>query len=92
MTMNAAASATQPNQGDGASRLRNTIIACKTSDEGACIMCAECGHQFVESNPLTGESQEIDNVTLSKALFSHMCAIGRRQPKRWQSHARKIRH
>lgn len=58
--------------------MRATIIACLTTDEGACIMCADCGHIFAESKPLSDESQPTDNVTLSKALWYHMCAMGRR--------------
>jgi hypothetical protein len=45
-------------------------------------MCAECGHIFVESVPLSDESEEADNVDLSKALFYHMCAFPKRiQPR-----------
>lgn len=63
----------------GARSLRATIIACLTTDEGACIMCADCGHIFAESKPLSDESQPTDNVTLSKALWYHLCAMGRRK-------------
>lgn len=61
----------------GASRLRATIIASTCTDDGVCIMCADCGHVFVPSKPLSDESQQVDNVTLSKALFYHICALGR---------------
>lgn len=63
----------------GVRSLRATILACRTTDEGACIMCADCGHIFAESKPLSDESVSIDNVTLAKALWYHMCAIGRRK-------------
>jgi hypothetical protein len=66
----------------GARTLRATIIACLTNDEGACLMCADCGHMFIEPKPLSDESQPVDNVTLSKALWYHMCAIGRGQEGR----------
>lgn len=72
----------------GACTLRATIIACLTNDEGACIMCADCGHIFAEAKPLSDESQPIDNVTLSRALYYHMCAIGRRDQQGRRGDAR----
>lgn len=75
-------------QPGGVSRLRATIIACITLDEGACIMCYDCGHVFVDSKPLSDESQPIDNVTLSKALYYHICAIGRKPDRVVKRHGR----
>jgi hypothetical protein len=69
----------QAHSAGGVRTLRATILACRTQDDGACIMCADCGHIFVPSKPLTGESEETDNVTLAKALWYHMCATGRKQ-------------
>jgi hypothetical protein len=60
--------------------LRATIIACICTDEGACIMCADCGHIFAESRPLSDQSVPVDNVTLSRALWYHMCELGIRKP------------
>lgn len=76
--MTAPQSAPPAHSGGGVSRLRATIIASICSDEGACIMCADCGHIFVPSKPLSDESEPIDNSTLSKALWYHLCAMERR--------------
>ena len=69
--------------------LRARIVANVCSDEGACLMCADCGHIFMESAPLTGESEQVDNVQLSRALYYHLCALGRRQSKVVIGHASK---
>ena len=62
----------------GAGVLRAAIIASTCSDEGACIMCRDCGHIFAPSVAFTDESQAVDNVTLARALYYHMCAMGRK--------------
>lgn len=51
-------------------------------------MCADCGHIFVKSKPLSDESEPIDNTVLSKALWYHICAIGRTE---WQKAGRRGR-
>lgn len=61
--------------------MRTTIIAGLCGDQGVSIMCADCGHIFVESNPLSDESMPIDNVSLAYVLYYHMCPIGRRPDK-----------
>lgn len=54
------------------------IIAC-TSDAGnCCIMCTKCGHVFIDGEPFTDESHEIDSVVLAKALYYHRCDFGRK--------------
>jgi hypothetical protein len=72
----------------GVSRLRATIIACVTGDMGCCLMCADCGHLFMESKPLSGESQPRDNSTLAKELWRHICAIDTRPDGKGARHAR----
>jgi len=62
--------------------LRSAIIASTCNDEGACIMCRDCGHIFASSVAFTDESQPVDNVTLAKALYYHMCTIGRKPDAR----------
>lgn len=62
----------------GAGYLRSAIIASICNDEGACIMCADCGHIFVASKPLSDESEPAVNTELAKALWYHMCALSRR--------------
>lgn len=52
-------------------------------------MCADCGHMFVLPVPLSDESEEADNVALSKALFYHMCALPKREPQRKTTGTRK---
>ena len=70
--------------------MRATIIASICNDEGACIMCADCGHIFAASKPLSDESEQIDNVTLSKALWYHICALGRRPERKVKSRGRIV--
>lgn len=60
------------------SSLRSNIIACVNQDEGASLICGDCGHQFLESKPLSDESHPLDNITLAKAIYYHMCVLGRR--------------
>lgn len=78
MTMTASQAPPGKSSPGGVSVLRTTIIACLTQGEGAAIMCADCGYVFAAGKPFTDESEGIDNVSLSKALYYHMCAIGRR--------------
>lgn len=66
--------------------MQATIIACMTQSEGVCIMCAECGHIFVDGKPLSDESEPIANNELSKALWYHICAMGRRPERVVRSH------
>lgn len=61
-------------QGKGAAYVHTTIIASRCNDEGVAILCERCGHTFVPSNPLSDESQPMDNIELAKALWFHDCA------------------
>lgn len=38
-------------------------------------MCQDCGHIFVESKPLSDESEPAQNSPLAKALYYHCCKI-----------------
>lgn len=68
--------------GGGADALRSTIIASATTDCGASLMCADCGHEFLKSIPLSDESEPAYNDKLARDLYYHMCALGRRaQPR-----------
>lgn len=58
--------------------MRAAIIASTCNDMGACIMCADCGHVFAPSKPLSDESEAIDNTVLARALWHHVCAIDTR--------------
>lgn len=60
-------------QGKGAAVSHCTVIASLCGDDGAAIMCANCGHVFVASNPLSDESQLADNLQLAKDLWYHDC-------------------
>jgi hypothetical protein len=75
--------------GEGSAAYKTRIIACKCNDEGVCIMCADCGHIFVPSVPLSDESEAILNTDLSRALFYHMCTMPRAHPRRVVTGARK---
>lgn len=68
--------------------MRNTILASRTSDEGCCLICAECGHMFLQPKPLSDESESMDNVTLSKALWAHMCSTGLKVADRRRNNGR----
>lgn len=70
----------------GASHLQAAIIASLTTDEGACIMCADCGHIFAQSVPLSDESQPVPNTVLARELYYHICALGRRAPRQENRH------
>lgn len=62
----------------GSGTLRSPIIASATNDCGAAILCDTCGHIFAESVPLTDQSEPVDNVTLAKDVYYHVCALGRK--------------
>lgn len=67
--------ATASDTGGRTGTLRSPIIANRCNDEGVCLMCGRCGHVFLPSIPLNDESEELDNVTLSKNLYYHACTI-----------------
>jgi hypothetical protein len=52
-------------------------------------MCTVCGHVFVDGDPFTDESHEIDSVTLARALYYHRCDMGRRPERVVKSRGRK---
>lgn len=65
------------------------IIAC-TGDAGVVqIMCTVCGHVFVDGDPFTDESHEIDSVALARTLYYHRCDMGRRPETVVRSRGRK---
>jgi len=72
----------------GASGLQTAIIASVCQDGGACIMCRDCGHVFVPSNPLSGESQRAANNDLARRLWYHMCPIDNRSDGKVAHHGR----
>lgn len=76
--------------GGGAAVLRATIIASTCNDEGACIMCADCGHVFADSKPFTDESVGRVNTELARELWYHMCAMGRRPERKVKSRGRIV--
>lgn len=51
-------------------------------------MCADCGHIFVQSVPLSDESEGVANNTLAKALYYHMCSMQRKDvaPRNYRAH------
>jgi hypothetical protein len=66
-----------------------TVIACASDVGNCCIMCTKCGHVFVDGEPFTDESHEIDSVTLAKALYYHRCDMGRSPDIVWRSRGKR---
>lgn len=81
MTAHQSASAIPATGESGAAAYKTHIIACRCQDEGACIMCTDCGHVFAESIPFSDESVSVLNTDLARQLFYHMCTLPRAQPK-----------
>lgn len=67
--------------GKGAAYEHSPVVALQCNDEGATISCGRCGHTYVPSVPLTGESQEADNIELARALWFHRCSA---ENSRWR--------
>ena len=78
-------------RGKGAAVSHCQIVAARCQDEGACIMCANCGHVFVHSNPLSDESLHIDNLQLARDVWYHDCRQEGRTYREIERNARKRR-
>lgn len=75
-------------RGKGAAYVHTTIIAQRCNDEGVEISCANCGHTFVPSKPLSDESAEADNIELAAALWYHQCS---NEGRKWREVERRGR-
>lgn len=63
------------------------VIAARTTDEGVAISCEPCGHVFVESRPLSDESEPARNTDLARELWLHICDRPGRQARKPVSNA-----
>lgn len=60
----------------GSARTGLNVIAATSDTGNVCIMCVPCGYVFVDGDPFTDESHEMDSGLLAKALYYHRCDIG----------------
>jgi hypothetical protein len=78
-------------QGKGAAYIHTTIIASLCTDAGVQIACHKCGHVFVQSRPLSDESEPVDNIALARAIWYHRCDDEGRRYREAEFRARRTK-